>query len=65
MSNDDELNKNLLPASREEQKPSWTLLQVEDNPANSSLVEELILRRSDLKMNNPAATSGVSQNSAS
>jgi CheY-like chemotaxis protein len=49
MSND-ELNKDLPPASQEGQKPSWTLLQVEDNPANASLVEELILRRSELKL---------------
>lgn len=50
MSNDDESNKDLLPATQEGQKPLWTLLQIEDNPANASLVEELILRRSELKL---------------
>lgn len=50
MSKDDQLNKDPLPASPEGQKRLWTLLQVEDNPANSSLVEELILRRSELKV---------------
>jgi CheY-like chemotaxis protein len=50
MSNDNEPNKGRFPASQEGQKPSWTLLQVEDNPANASLVEELISRRSELKI---------------
>ncbi len=49
MSND-ESNNDLLPASQRGQIPLWTLLQVEDNPANASLVEELISRRSELKI---------------
>ena len=50
MSNDDDLNKDVLPASKEGQKSSGTLLQIEDDPANANLVEELISRRSELKI---------------
>jgi len=43
-------NPSPLLAPQEVQRPQRTLLQVEDNPANARLVEELIARRSDLKL---------------
>ena len=50
MSNDDESNEDLLPATQEGRKSSWTLLQTEDSPAKASLVEELRLRRRELQL---------------
>src|SRR5450830_139048 len=40
----------VLPAVQEDQESQRTLLYVEDNPANLALVEQLIARRSDLKL---------------
>ncbi|OFJ50090.1 hybrid sensor histidine kinase/response regulator [Janthinobacterium lividum] len=39
-----------LPAVQEDPESQRTLLYVEDNPANLALVEQLIARRSDLKL---------------
>jgi len=39
-----------LPVVQEDQESQRTLLYVEDNPANLALVEQLIARRSDLKL---------------
>ncbi|MBB5608357.1 MULTISPECIES: ATP-binding protein [unclassified Janthinobacterium] len=39
-----------LPVVQENQETQRTLLYVEDNPANLALVEQLIARRSDLKL---------------
>ncbi|QDG72814.1 PAS domain-containing hybrid sensor histidine kinase/response regulator [Janthinobacterium tructae] len=40
----------VLPVVQEDQESQRTLLYVEDNPANLALVEQLIARRSDLKL---------------
>ena len=40
----------VLPVVQENQESQRTLLYVEDNPANLALVEQLIARRSDLKL---------------
>lgn len=40
----------VLPVAQEDQETQRTLLYVEDNPANLTLVEQLIARRSDLKL---------------
>jgi PAS domain S-box-containing protein len=40
----------VLPVAQEDQESQRTLLYVEDNPANLALVEQLIARRSDLKL---------------
>jgi len=40
----------VLPVVQENQETQRTLLYVEDNPANLALVEQLIARRSDLKL---------------
>ena len=45
-----ESNHNLIEGQGEVPPSQRTLLQVEDNPANVLLVEELISRRSDLKL---------------
>ena len=44
------LSQNLVLAPQVARPSQRTLLQVEDNPANARLVEELISRRSDLKL---------------
>ena len=43
-------HRDALPQAQEPQESQRTLLYVEDNPANLALVEQLIARRSDLKL---------------
>jgi CheY-like chemotaxis protein len=50
MSNVCHPNQDLLPASQDDRPQLWTVLQIEDNPAHASLVEELISRRGELKI---------------
>lgn len=42
--------QDLFSVSSDDIKPAWTLLLIEDNPANASLVEDLLARRDDIKL---------------